>query len=372
MPHQAAYIPAKKAQLEVSTAEYTEPGENKITVKNGAVAINPLDWFKQGSGDLFAPWIKYPFIMGSDLAGEVAQVGPGVTRFKVGDRVVAHAVGMDKRSNLSSEGAFQEYTVVQTNLTSHIPDHISYEAACVLPLGLSTASCGLFMKDYLALRHPTNEKLVPVPDKKEAILIWGGSTSVGCNAIQLAIAAGYEVITTAGPHNHALVKKLGAVEAFDYNSPTVIDEIVAAFKDRVSVGAMAIGPKSLAYCVDIVARIKGRKFVAQASVDLPASGFPQGILDWPAFGLQMGISMMSLKTKAKLKRVEVKFIWGSDNMQNEVGKAIYEDYLPQALQDGRFVPAPEPYVLGKGLEHIQEGMDLNRKGVSAKKVVVTL
>lgn len=372
MPHQAAYIPAKKARLEVSTAEYTEPGENKITVKNVAVAINPLDWFKQGSGDLFAPWIKYPFIMGSDLAGEVVQVGPGVTRFKVGDRVVAHAVGMDKRSNKSSEGAFQEYTVVQTNLTSHIPDHISYEAACVIPLGLSTASCGLFMKDYLALRYPTNEKPVSVPDKKEAILIWGGSTSVGCNAIQLATAAGYEVITTAGPRNHDLLRKLGAVAVFDYKSPSVVEDIVAAFKDRISVGAMAIGPKSFAYCIDIVSQVQGRKFVAQASVDLPPSGFPQKALDWPAFGLQMGISMMSLKTKTALKRVQTKFIWGSDNMQNEVGKAIYEDFLPQALQDGRFIPSPEPHVIGKGLEHIQEGMDLNRKGVSAKKVVVTL
>jgi hypothetical protein len=87
----------------------------------------------------------------------------------------------------------------------------------------------------------------------------------------------------------------------------------------------------------------------------------------------MGASMMSLKAKAALKRVQAKFIWGTDNMANEVGKdIIYEDFLPQALRNGRFVAAPEPLVIGKGLEHIQKAMDLNKKGISAKKVVVTI
>jgi NADPH:quinone reductase-like Zn-dependent oxidoreductase len=54
-------------------------------------------------------------------------------RFKVGDRVIGHAVGMDQRSNKSSEGAFQEYTVIRTSLASPIPDSMSYESACVLP-----------------------------------------------------------------------------------------------------------------------------------------------------------------------------------------------------------------------------------------------
>jgi hypothetical protein len=50
-------------------------------------------------------------------------------------------------------------TPLSANLACPIPDSLTYEAACVLPLGLSTASCGLFMKDYLALRYPTNAPL---------------------------------------------------------------------------------------------------------------------------------------------------------------------------------------------------------------------
>ncbi len=366
--YQAAWLPAKYKPLELRATTYTPPGENEIVVKNAAVAINPLDWFKQDAGDIFGAWIKYPFIMGSDLAGEVVEVGKGVALFKVGGRVLGNAVSFDQRSNKSSEGAFQEYTVLRTNLASPIPDSMSFESACVLPLGLSTAACGLFMKDYLALPFPT---LSPKPSEK-TLLVWGGSTSVGCNAIQLATAAGYEVIATASPQNHELLKKLGAVEVFDYRSPTVIRDIISAFKNRTSAGAIAIGPGSLSSCIDVLGACKGRKFIAQATFDRPSGGFPKGALDWPAFGLQIGYMVMSSTLKSKLKRVSTKAIWGTDLMANEVGKAIYEDFLPQALAEAKYIAAPEPQVVGKGLEHIQEAMDLNKKGVSAKKVVVTL
>jgi hypothetical protein len=81
---------------------------------------------------------------------------------------------------------------------------------------------------------------------------------------------------------------------------------------------------------------------------------------------------MSMLFKSKMKRVETKFIFGSDLMANEVSRAIYEDYLPAALAKGKYVAAPEPQVVGKGLEDVQEAFDVNKRGVSAKKVVVSL
>jgi hypothetical protein len=95
---------------------------------------------------------------------------------------------------------------------------------------------GLFQKDQLALKYPT----VPPKPNGEALLIWSGSSSVGRNAIQLATTAGYEVFTTASPKNFEYVKRLGAVQAFDYRSPTVIKDIVNALKNKTLVGAMAI------------------------------------------------------------------------------------------------------------------------------------
>jgi NADPH:quinone reductase-like Zn-dependent oxidoreductase len=91
----------------------------------------------------------------------------------------------------------------------------------VLPLAISTASCGLFQRDYLGLHHPSAN---PTPTE-QTVLVWGGSTSAGSNAIQLAVAAGYEVITTASPRNYDFVKSLGASAVFDYNSATVIPDV---------------------------------------------------------------------------------------------------------------------------------------------------
>ena len=82
-------------------------------------------------------------------------VGPGVTRLKVGDRVLGHAVGLDEKRNTSAEGAFQIYTVLLDYMTSPIPSTLPYESAAVVPLGLSTAACSLFQEDQLALQYPS-------------------------------------------------------------------------------------------------------------------------------------------------------------------------------------------------------------------------
>ena len=55
----------------------------------------------------------------------------------------------------------------------------------------------------------------------------------------------------------------------------------------------------------------------------------------------------------------------------EIGKAIYKDFLPEALKSGQYKPAPPAKVVATGLEGIQEGMDANKKGASATKIVVT-
>ena len=370
--NQAAFLRAKSARpLDVRQAEYTTPGANEIAVKNGAVAINPVEWGKQAVGDLMFSWIKYPFVLGSDLAGEVVQVGKGVTRFAPGDRVLGHAVGMDKRSNRSAEGAFQKYTIVRTNLASSIPDSMSYEAACVLPLCLSTAACALFQKDFLALQHPQ----VPAPQPiGQTLLVWGGSTSVGSNAIQLAVAAGYEVFATSSPRNFEYLHKLGAAKVWDYNSTTTVRDVITALGEnkRRSAGAIAIGDGSVEACIDIVAACRlGRKFVSQTSVPFPPT-MPSSTLGM--VGMMFGFLSFNLSVwlKAKRKGVQTKFVFGSDLMANEVGNLIYEDFLPDALAQGKYMAAPEPQVVGKGLEHVQEALDLHQKGVSAKKLVVSL
>ncbi|KAL4922075.1 hypothetical protein BDW62DRAFT_172922 [Aspergillus aurantiobrunneus] len=243
-------------------------------------------------------------------------------------------------SRRDQDAAFQSYTVVAATLASPIPDHLTYERAVVLPLGLSTAAAGLFEHDLLNLQHPAHPQAKPTG---KTVLVWGGASSVGSNAIQLAVAAGYEVYTTASAKNFAYVKELGAVGVFDYNSPTVVDDLVDALKGKTLAGGIdCIGPSATAPTVEVVRRSEGVKFVATAN----------GGLDD--------------------KMVGVKMIMAPSVKDSGVGKVVYEDFLPKALEAKSYVAAPEPLVVGTGLECVQEAVDLHAKGISARKVVVLL
>jgi NADPH:quinone reductase-like Zn-dependent oxidoreductase len=225
---------------------------------------------------------------------------------------------------------------------------MSFEEACVLPLCLSTAACGLFQKDYLALQHPS----VPPKPTGQSLLVWGGSTSVGSNAVQLAVAAGYEVITTSSPKNFKYVQSLGATEVFDYNSPTITSDLINAFKTsgKKVAGAFNVtgigGTGAFEVCCEVLLKMNGSKFVATAMRASPGMVVPEGI--------------------------ESKMIFGSDLKNNEVSEAVYENFLEEALESGDYKAAPEALVVGRGLEKIQEALEVQKKGVSAKKVVVSL
>ena len=80
---------------------------------------------------------------------------------------------------------------------------------------------------------------------------------------------------------------------------------------------------------------------------------------------------MYLPQDKVLEGVSTKFIM-EDPSGNGIGKLIFEDFLPEALAQDRYAVAPEPLVLGKGLESVQAGFDAQRKGVSARKIVVSL
>jgi NADPH:quinone reductase-like Zn-dependent oxidoreductase len=372
MPENTAlWLTSKRAPLKVGPAPYTPPGAGEIVVRVRAAAVNPMDRLTQSVGDLITPYLRYPFVLGSDVAGEVAEVGGGVTRFRVGDRVLGHAVGSDKARNRAAEGAFQTYAVLPAHMASPLPDALTFEAAAVLPLGLSTAACGLFQKDFLALNAPS-----ATPHRTaQAVLVWGGSTSVGSNAIQLAVAAGYDVIATASPHNFDYVRRLGASKVFDYRSKSVVADVVTALRGRPVAGALAIGTGSAAACVDILGHCEGNRFVAMATPPTSFDEVPAGrgrMRHLAPAVARMAAGSLILALKARRKGVRTKMIWGSSLLGNEVGPMIYEAFLPAALAAKRFVAAPEAHVVGHGLDRIADALEQQRKGVSARKLVVTL
>ncbi|XXG98267.1 hypothetical protein Hte_004590 [Hypoxylon texense] len=332
----AAFITEpRKHPMEVGSSPYPSAGNGEIIVKVAATAVNPMDWYIQLLGERLFNFLQYPYAGGSDVAGTVAEVGPGVTNFKTGDRVIGLCAGFDQRS-----GGFQNYVAIEAKIAAHIPADLSYTDASVIPLGLSTAACGLYQKDYLNLDPPS---LNPKPNGK-TLLIWAGASSVGSNAIQLAVASGYEVFTTSSPKNFDYCKSLGAARVFDYKSPNVTQEILDAFKGKTCAGGYAIQQGSEKIVFEVVGKSEGAKFVA-AAMQVPE--VPAGI--------------------------EAKMVFGSTLKDNEVGPIVWGQYLPAALAQKKFKPSPKALVVGHGLEHVQTAIDQGKSGaVSAQKMVITL
>jgi NADPH:quinone reductase-like Zn-dependent oxidoreductase len=178
-PTSAAWLlEAKATAFEIKPAPLWTPAEGEILVQNRAVAINPVDGSLQNLA-----WLpmQYPTILGQDVAGEVVAVGAGVTRFKIGDRVLGQALGLTTQRD--SDHAFQQYTIVNSKVATEILASMSYQVAAVIPLGCSTAACGLFQEEpFLGLNPPTEPRRVS-DSPKDTLLVWGGSSSVGTNAI---------------------------------------------------------------------------------------------------------------------------------------------------------------------------------------------
>ena len=219
------------------------------------------------------------------------------------------------------------------------------------------------MQDQFALQLPT------IPHQKptgKTVLIWGGATSVGCNAIQLAIAAGYEVFTTSSPSNFALMKKLGASQTFDYHSKTVVPDIVRAFKGKATAGALTLGRGGVEACLDILGHCQGDKVLSTATFPMPDPP-PKTFVT-----LRVMVYFLSKQLEYWIKCQLRGIRMGSIFANTKIGKEIYVDFLGQALEDGSYVAAPEADIVGTGLGAINKAFELSKKGVKVKKLVVSL
>ena len=220
---------------------------------------------------------------------------------------------------------------------------MSFAEAAVLPLNISTAALMLFKKEALGLSLPPSSGTALKNNR--SVLIWGGSSSVGACAIQLAVAAGAKVVTVASAHNISKLKDLGAAAAFDYKSPGVIEDIVSALEgtDFAGIGD-AIGGDAPKSWGPVYTKLGGRFGTVLSPRDVP-----EGIQGTMVYA-QMIVT----------------------HHEKEVGEAIWGEWIENALEKGTVKARPPPVVVGNGLEAVQEGIRVHQEGVSYQKIVVEI
>ncbi|GMI98632.1 chloroplast envelope Quinone Oxidoreductase Homolog [Hibiscus trionum] len=180
-----------------------KPKKDQVLIKVEAASINPIDWkIQDGIARPFLPR-KFPHISGTDVAGEIVQVGAGVDKFKAGDKVVAIL-------GVSNGGALAEFAVAHKDSTVPRPPEVSAADGAALPIAGLAAHQSLTKLAGLKLDGsgpPVN------------VLITAASGGVGTYAVQLAKLANAHVTATCGARNMDLVTSLGADEVLDYKTP---------------------------------------------------------------------------------------------------------------------------------------------------------
>jgi NADPH2:quinone reductase len=202
--------------LEVAERPDPEPGPGQVVVRVRAASVNPTDLGARSGAGRSVP--DPPFVLGWDLAGDVAAVGEGVGEFEPGDSVAGMIQWYDQKGSV---GAYAESVAVDAEWLVPLPGGLDEVTAATIPLNAVTAREGL-------------ELLDPPPECD--LLVTGASGGVGGFAVQLAKAAGHHVIALAGRDDEDWPDELGADEVLPRDTDlAALDSVPAAF-DAVPLG----------------------------------------------------------------------------------------------------------------------------------------
>jgi NADPH:quinone reductase-like Zn-dependent oxidoreductase len=172
------------------------PVAGEVLIRVRAASVNPVDW-KIATGS-FRLLVRggLPRTMGSDFAGEVAEVGPGVTELARGERVFGFVDPFSRAG-----GTFAEFASVPVEFVHRMPDPLTFRDAAAL------ACAGTTAVTVCNLGHVA---------RGSSVLVNGASGGVGHLTVQVATARGAKVTATTSAARHDFVRRLGASACIDY------------------------------------------------------------------------------------------------------------------------------------------------------------
>jgi NADPH:quinone reductase-like Zn-dependent oxidoreductase len=171
-------------KLEVRNVPDPKPGPNEIRVRMAGASINPVDWkLRGGAYSAFMP-LEFPAILGKDASGEVVEIGPGVTAYKVGARVLGRV-----------NAGYAEFIVAETDAWAEVPTTMNLADAGALPLVLLTGA--QLVEEAVNVRPG------------DRLLVTGALGSVGRTAVFAAKARGAKVYAGVRGSQEASATALG-------------------------------------------------------------------------------------------------------------------------------------------------------------------
>ena len=204
--------------MKIEEVENPRISADQALVRVHYSSVNPVDWKIRNGSLRLLTGSKFPMRLGFDVAGEVIETGPSVTKFRKGDRVF----GM---LHYKQRGAYAEYACFDEDNIATIPESLDFKEAAAVPLAALTA--------YQALHYKGKIK------SGEAVLVNGASGGVGSFAVQIGKAVGASVTGVCGSGNRDLVRSLGAEKVMDYR-----EQDFAESNERHDIIFDAVGSRS--------------------------------------------------------------------------------------------------------------------------------
>jgi NADPH:quinone reductase-like Zn-dependent oxidoreductase len=219
------------------------PGPTDVLVEVLCTTVNSVDTLIRAG--VYKVPIPFPFVVGRDMVGRVAAVGPGALGFQPGD-LVCNNLGHDGR-----QGPAAELVVVSAERLYRLPDGVRPADAVTLLHPAATAYLGIVTHGELR--------------SGDTVLVTGGGGNVGSAAIAIAVNAGARVIATAGSTDAAYCRDLGASHVLDYRDAALAERIRELCPDGIDVYLDSAGANDLSGAVSVLAE-RGR-IVLMAAID---------------------------------------------------------------------------------------------------------
>ncbi|KAF1989319.1 GroES-like protein [Aulographum hederae CBS 113979] len=342
--HLAAVLPTPGCgKLEVVSRTTPSPGPHDVLIEVKAIAVNPIDLYQRGTADFYVS--HSPAVIGSDIAGIVVSRGSAVGDNvpQEGKRVFAFCPTF-YTEGLPDSGAFQKIAMVPSSNVGALPSKFSLTEGTLLPMAIGT-TFGAW--HTLELYRDT----MFAPEDKQGMLVWGGASSIGSAAVQMAKLMGFTVYVTASDKHHEYIKTLGASKVFDYHSADVVEHIVQAAKDdsvAINHGYIAVRGV-LEQCQAILKRARAPNTLAKLANCSPPRPGP-----YPT-----------------VEGVETRFMHPPEEPDNreKFFASIFNKWLPEKLESGEIVPSPKVTIVEGGLEGLNKALDM-LTGASGEKFVV--
>lgn len=236
------------------TLPVPEPGPGELLVRVAFAGVNPVDWKTR---DGLHGERAFPLVLGIDVAGRVERLGPGVTGFRLGDRVF----GCARR-----HGAFAEYTIMsvdrQEEPVARIPDWLGDAEAAALPIAGLTALASLARLEAW---------------RGQSILILGSTGAVGGFVAQIAQSKAMHVLGTARHGRQVQAHRLGVDEVIEIDDGDIITAVKALRPSGIDAALDLIGDIPLVERLTEVVRSGGHVASAVGAVKDPEHFAAAGI-----------------------------------------------------------------------------------------------